>query len=84
MMTPLPNSGPKSSPYRIEYRHTRVRDGILLEQFNKLVADGFFREALELQKKDNAALLHLVHSDDLRYVCHFARFFSVFFQGFAV
>jgi hypothetical protein len=26
----------------------------------------------------------LVHSDDLRYVCHFARFFSVFFQGFAV
>jgi hypothetical protein len=60
-----------------------------LEHHNKLVADSFFREALESQKKDNAPLfhlvhlvhlihlIHLVHSDDLKYVDIFRRF-SIF------
>jgi hypothetical protein len=58
-----------------------VRDRILLEHGNKLVMDGPFREAFELQKKDNTPLLHL---DDLKYVSIFGRFFNVFFQGFVV
>jgi hypothetical protein len=46
--------------------------------------DGLFREALELQKKDNTPLRHLVHSDDLKHVDIFGRFLNPFFQGFIV
>jgi hypothetical protein len=46
--------------------------------------DGLFREVLESQKKDNAPLLHLVHSDDPKYFQIFGRFFNLFFQGFVL
>jgi len=44
------------------------------------VVDGLFREALESQKKDNTPLLHLVHSDDLKYVDIFGRFSTFSFK----
>jgi hypothetical protein len=80
MMRPLPNSGPKSHSCRIESRHTRVRDGILPEHRNKLVVDGPFREARESQKKNNTSLLHLVHSDGLKYVDSFVFFLTLLFK----
>jgi hypothetical protein len=84
MTRPLPNSGSKGPPCKTESPHTRVRDGILLEHGNNLVVDGPFGEALELRKKNNTPLLHLVHSDDLKCIEIFGRLFKVFFQGFVV
>jgi hypothetical protein len=75
---------PKQPHFRIESRHTRVRDGILPEHHNKLVADGLFREALESQKTDSTPLLDLLNSDGLKYDDIFGRFFNVFVQGFVV
>jgi hypothetical protein len=66
-------------PCKILSRSSRVRDSILLEHRDKLVVDGVFREAPESQKKDNTPLLDLAHSDDLKYVDIFCRFFNVFF-----
>jgi hypothetical protein len=43
--------------------------------------DGRFREALESQKKDNTSLLHLVHSEDLKYVDIFGRFSMFSFKA---
>jgi hypothetical protein len=47
------------------------------------MVDGPFREALESQSKDNIALFHLVHFDDLKHLCIFGRF-QIFFQGFGL
>jgi hypothetical protein len=57
-----------------ESRRIRIPDGILLEHHNKFVVDDLFREVLESQKNDNTILLHLVHSDDLKYDYIFRRF----------
>jgi hypothetical protein len=43
---------------------------------------GTATEFLDSRKKDNTPLLYWVHSDDLKYVDIFRRFFNVFFQGF--
>jgi hypothetical protein len=70
---------------RILSRPSRVRDDILLEHRNKLVVDSPFREALESQKRDNIALLHLVplvHSKNLKYLYIFGRFFNDLFFEF--
>jgi hypothetical protein len=69
---------------KISSHSSRVRDGILLEHRNKLVVDGLFREALELQNKDNTSLLHLVHSDNLKYLHIFVLVFNIFFLRFLV
>jgi hypothetical protein len=82
LVRPLPNAGPKSPNVPAKSRHTRVRDGILLERRNKLVVDGFFRETLELQKKCSTPLFHSVHSDDLKDLDLFHFVFNLFFQGF--
>jgi hypothetical protein len=47
---------------------------------NKLLVDGLFQEALESQKKDDAPLLHLVHSDDLKYLDIVRRFATFSFK----
>jgi hypothetical protein len=60
--------------------HTRIRDGILMKHRSKLVLDCLFREAFESQKKDNTALLHFVHSDDMQYRHSFRRVFNLSFK----
>jgi hypothetical protein len=42
--------------------------------------DGLFRETLESQKKDVPPLLHLVHSDNLKYADTIARFLTFSFK----
>jgi hypothetical protein len=44
------------------------------------MVDGLFREARESQKKDKAPLLHLIHSNDLKYVDIFVIFSTFSFK----
>jgi hypothetical protein len=43
-----------------------------------------FEEPLESRIKDSTPLLHLAHSDDLKYVDIVRPFFNVFFEGLVV
>jgi hypothetical protein len=57
MMKPLPNSSPNYPLCRIEFRHTRVRDGILLEYRNKLVVEDLFGFEKPLSRRKTITLL---------------------------